>query len=104
MGVGVHRVIVRGRFQDLDDHARQRLTADLAEHSGLPRFRPEGDLAYDARLDFFTLRHEVCTDDDEDAAALAETRATADLARSGLAHGPLTIRPRDMSTVWSDDA
>lgn len=103
MAIRVHRVIVRGRFLALDEGARERLTAGLEEHGGLPRgFTPEGTLSYDAALDFFTLRYEIRTDDDtdEDAAAVGEARAVADLARSGLAHGPLIIKPTDMATVW----
>lgn len=101
MAVSVHRVIVRGRFVDLDDDARRRLRADLDRHSGLPEgFTPQGTLSYDARLDFFTLRYEVRTTDDEDAATTAEARAVDDLRRSRLGHGPLTVKATDMATVW----
>jgi hypothetical protein len=101
MAVRVHRAIVRGRFAELDDDARARLTADLDAHAGLPGgFTPEGTFSYDARLDFFTLRYEVRTEDDEEAEDLAEARALADLRRSGLTHGPLTVRATDMASVW----
>lgn len=101
MAVHVYRVIVRGRFVGLDDDARARLTADLDRHAGLPEgFTTEGTLTYDARLDFFTLRYEVRTTDDEDVEEVATARATEDLRRSGLPHGPLTIRATDMATVW----
>jgi hypothetical protein len=101
MAVRIHRAIVRGRFVDLDDGARERLVADLPEHSGLPGgFTPGGTFAYDDRLDFFTLRYEVRTSDDEDAEEVAEARAGADLRRWGLAHGPLTVRATDMASVW----
>lgn len=97
----VHRALVRGRFVDLDEGARARLVADLDEHSGLPGgFTREGTLSYDHRLDFFTLRYEVRTEDGEDAEDLAEARAIADLRRSGLGHGPLTVRATDMASVW----
>ncbi|HMJ74879.1 MAG TPA: DUF6204 family protein [Iamia sp.] len=101
MAVRVHRVIVRGRFVGLDEDARQRLTAGLDEHGGLPKgFTPEGTLSYDAALDFFTLRYEIRTEDDGDAAVEGEARAVADLRRSGLGHGPLTIKPTDMASIW----
>lgn len=101
MAVRVHRAIVRGRFVDLDDGARGRLLADLDRHAGLPGgFTPEGTFSYDARLDFFTLRYEVRTEADEAVDEVAEARARADLRRSGLPHGPLTVRATDMATVW----
>lgn len=101
MAVRVHRAIVRGRFVDLDDGARARLTADLDRHAGLPGgFTPEGTLSYDARLDFFSLRYEVRTADGEEAEDVAEARALQDLRRSGLGHGPLTVKATDMASVW----
>lgn len=97
----VHRAIVRGRFGALDEGARERLTADLDRHAGLPGgFTPQGTFSYDARLDFFTLRYEIRTTDDEDAEDVAETRAIDDLRRSGLDHGPLTVRATDMASIW----
>ena len=101
MAIHVHRAIVRGRFGALDEATRGRLVAGLDEHGGLPAgFTAEGTLSYDAALDFFTLRYEVRVPDDEDPDARAEARAVEDLRRSGLPHGPLTVRSTDMATVW----
>lgn len=101
MAVRVHRAIVRGRFDELDDDARARLVADLDRHAGLPGgFTPEGTFSYDARLDFFSLRYEIRTTDDEDPEDVAEARALDDLRRSGLPHGPLTVRATDMASIW----
>ena len=85
----IHRVIVRGRFGPLDDEQRTALR-DALDRDELTshRFTPTGTLAYDRRLDFFSVRVEVRIDDGDDAAATAfaeaEARAVAELTRRGL--------------------
>jgi hypothetical protein len=53
-----YRVLVRGRFTDLDDAGRARLLAAADEHDMLTSgFTEDGTLTYDrATLDFFSFR------------------------------------------------
>jgi hypothetical protein len=55
-----YRVLVRGRFTDLDAAGRSRLLAAADEHDMLSNgFSPEGALTYDRALDFFSFRVEL---------------------------------------------
>jgi hypothetical protein len=63
-----YRVLVRGRFTDLDDAGRERLRAAADEHDMLTNgFSDDGALSYDKALDFFgyrvQLRAEVAATD-----------------------------------------
>ncbi|QFZ16255.1 DUF6204 family protein [Saccharothrix syringae] len=52
-----YRVLVRGRFTDLDDAGRARLLAEVDRHGALTNgFTDEGALTYDKALDFFSFR------------------------------------------------
>lgn len=52
-----YRVLVRGRFTDLDDAGRERLLAAVDRHNALTNgFTDEGSLTYDRTLDFFSFR------------------------------------------------
>lgn len=52
-----YRVIVRGRFTDLDDAGRARLLGAADEHDMLTSgFSEDGVLTYDRALDFFSFR------------------------------------------------
>lgn len=53
-----YRVLVRGRFTDLDDAGRARLLAAADRHDMLTAggFTDEGALSYDGALDFFSFR------------------------------------------------
>lgn len=52
-----YRVLVRGRFTDLDEDGRARLLAAAEEHDMLTSgFSDEGALTYDRALDFFSFR------------------------------------------------
>lgn len=52
-----YRVLVRGRFTDLDAAGRARLLAAADEHDMLNGgFSEEGTLTYDRALDFFSFR------------------------------------------------
>lgn len=52
-----YRVLVRGRFTDLDDAGRARLLAAADEHDMLTSgFTEDGALTYDRALDFFSFR------------------------------------------------
>ncbi|WP_433259990.1 DUF6204 family protein [Actinosynnema sp. CS-041913] len=68
MAEHTYRVMVRGRFTDLDDAGRARLLAEVDRHGVLTNgFSEEGALSYDRSLDFFSfrvqLRAEVGADD-----------------------------------------
>jgi len=55
-----YRVLVRGRFTDLDDAGRAKLRAVAGEHDMLTAgFSATGGLAYDHALDFFSFRVEL---------------------------------------------
>lgn len=52
-----YRVLVRGRFTDLDDSGRARLLVAAGEHDLLTGgFSDDGALSYDKSLDFFSYR------------------------------------------------
>jgi hypothetical protein len=52
-----YRVLVRGRFTDLDDAGRARLLGAIDRHGALVNgFTEEGALTYDKALDFFSFR------------------------------------------------
>ena len=102
----IHRVIVRGRFGPLDDEQRTALR-DALDRDELTshRFTPTGTLAYDRRLDFFSVRVEVRVDDGEGAPAAAfreaESRAVAELTRLGLPwRDELRTTGTNMADVW----
>ena len=100
----IYRVIARGRFGPLDDEQRATLRAaldtdELASH----RFSPTGTLAYDRRLDVFSVRVEIRVDDDEgpaEAFARAEELAVAELTRRRLPHRDLRCTGSNMADVW----
>jgi hypothetical protein len=89
-----YRVIVRGRFDGLDEAARDRLRAEAADHDLLTaRFADEGTLTYDARLDAFQHRVLVRVDEgpgEEDVALTAgELAAVEHLEGAGLGYRDL---------------
>ena len=102
----IYRVIVRGRFGALDDEQRTSLRAELDRDDVTShRFSPTGVLAYDRRLDFFSVRVEVRVEDGDDAPAAAfreaEARATAELTRLGLPwRDELRATGSNMADVW----
>jgi hypothetical protein len=99
----IYRVLVRGRFGDLDDEAGARLRAEADDHDVLgAAFTEHGTLTYDRSLDFLTCRYQLRLDDGDeaDAADRAVTRARHDLAAVGIPHGDLTAKVIDMASVW----
>jgi hypothetical protein len=104
--VQIFRVIVRGRFGTLDDEQRTALQAALdGDDLSNYRFTPSGTLAYDRRLDFFSVRVEVRVDEADDAPAAAfreaEARAVAELTRRGLPwRDELRTTGTNMADVW----
>jgi hypothetical protein len=103
--VQIFRVIVRGRFADLTDAQRETLRHELADGGDIAayRFTSAGSLAFDRRLDFFSVRAEVRLDDDAtvaDASASGEALAIAELERRRLGWRDLTTSVANMADVW----
>jgi Family of unknown function (DUF6204) len=107
--VKIFRVIVRGRFDGLDDAQRAALVGAVDEHDLLrnAQFTQTGAFTYDRQVDFFSYRLEVRVDADEPATARADAferaqlLAAADLERRGLAWRDLRATGQDMADVWS---
>jgi len=107
--VKIFRIIVRGRFDGLDDARRAELRAVVDDHDLLrnAQFTQLGAFTYDRRVDFFSYRVEVRVDADDpataeaDAFARAIVLATADLERRGLAGRDLRATGQDMAEIWS---
>jgi Family of unknown function (DUF6204) len=103
--VQIFRVIVRGRFGPLDDERRDVLRAELDGHElASYRFTPTGTLAYDRRVDFFSVRVEVRVEDGDEAQHAAFERATelaiAELGRRDLPWRDLKPTGANMADVW----
>ncbi len=106
----IFRVTVRGRFADLDEAARARLVAGLAEHDVIRGgFSEAGPLSYDRSLDFFAFRYQVRerADDAEPAAEVlaralerTEALAIARLDADGLGHRDLKVHGTDLADIW----
>lgn len=93
-----YRVLVRGRFTDLDDAGRARLLAVADRHDMLVAgFSAAGSLAYDHNLDFFSFRVEL--DDEDEKAACDRGKALA-----GRAVEDLGVDFRDMKASATDMA
>ena len=111
--VQIFRVIVRGRFGEMEPDARAALREALDEHDLVIArlgFTTAGTLAYDERIDFFSYRIEVRLTDEEageggSARDLAFERAVevaaADLDRRGLPWRSLEATGSNMSDVWN---
>jgi hypothetical protein len=103
----IFRVIVRGRFDELEMPARSKLLAELDEHEPAnASFTTAGTITYDAGLSAFALRFEVRErgDDSEATAAAAEVTALAKarawLDEAGLSHKGLRVTTIDMAAIW----
>ncbi|QUH02882.1 hypothetical protein HUO13_20555 [Saccharopolyspora erythraea] len=99
----VHRVILRGKFVGLDQHARSALLAEADDHDVLDaRFTDRGSLTYDRRLAGFTFRCELPAPDDigrDDLRRRAETKLTALLAPFGCGHRDLELSSTNMARI-----
>lgn len=106
MGLHIYRVLVRGRFGDLDPATRDRLLADADDHGVLDaEFTSAGTLTYDRRLVGFTFRYEMreSGDDPVDAVtARAMEQAGSHLDSAGIAHRGLSVALSDMADVWGE--
>ncbi|GAA2658212.1 MULTISPECIES: DUF6204 family protein [Actinosynnema] len=94
-----YRVMVRGRFADLDETGRARLLAVAGEHDVLRGgFSDEGALSYDAKLDFFSFRVQVRAAEDAGDRAVSERG----MALAGRAVDALGVDFRDMKATVTD--
>ncbi|MER7489117.1 DUF6204 family protein [Streptomyces sp. NPDC126497] len=87
-----YRVIVRGRFADLDETQRAALIENAAEHDLLnATLTDEGTLVYDLPPRNFTYRCVIRQREADDAAAVQRAcdRAAAALANRGIRHSTL---------------
>lgn len=108
MAVQVFRVIVRGRFDGLDDDARAMLRAGLDEvDPAASLFTVDGTLGYDKRLDFFAFRIEIrlqVEDGTPDATPEAFDEATLRLLQHledrGLRAKGLKPTGVNMASMW----
>jgi hypothetical protein len=94
-----YRVLVRGRFTDLDGDGRARLLAAVGEHDLLTGgFSDDGALSYDQTLDFFSYRVQFR------AVVEATDRAVCDrgLALAARAVECLGVDFRDMKASTTD--
>ncbi len=95
-----YRVLVRGRFTDLDDDGRARLRAVAGEHDMLVAggFTDDGALTYDDALDFFSFRVQLR------AAVASDDRAVCDrgLALAARAVDALGVDFRDLRASATD--
>jgi len=109
MATHIHRVIVRGFFDGLDDEQRAWLRAEQPDHDILrSAFSREGSLTYEPNLSAFSFRYEVRTTDDdgddhhEAAIAIGTARAEAALAAMGVGAKHLRATAADMADVWRE--
>ena len=74
MSLTIYRATVKGRFDDLDEAARARLSDELADHDVLVAggYTEDGSLTYDRALDFFRYRVQVRAEGDEPEAEAVE--------------------------------
>jgi len=94
-----YRVLVRGRFTDLDEPGRVRLRAAAGQHDMLNAgFSEEGGLSYDSALDFFSFRVQLR------AKVEATDRAVCDQGLAMAAHAveELGVDFRDMRASATD--
>ncbi len=104
MTLQIFRVIVRGRFDRLDETARAELLASAADHDVTrAAFRAEGTFTYDTRLVGFSFRYELRDDgDDPERAVVDRARVMAEsaLAARGVGYRNLRIEAINMADVW----
>jgi hypothetical protein len=104
----IYRVMVRGRFSDLDAVTRAALVAAVADHDVISGggFTEEGSLAYTTAIDFFTfrvqLRQRAETRAEAEEAVTEEARRRADgvLAALGASSRDVSVQVTDMADMW----
>ncbi|MBB4904252.1 DUF6204 family protein [Actinophytocola algeriensis] len=95
-----YRVLVRGRFTDLDDDGRTRLRAAAGEHDVLTAgFSGTGSLAYDHALDFFSFRVELNDKEEKAVCDRGKTLAARAVADLGVDFRDLKASATDMNLI-----
>lgn len=90
-----YRVLVRGRFANLDEQQRAGLLAGV--DTLRPEFTTAGSMLYDRALKRFTFRYEIRVsndtpaDSDVEAVLVAEEQAKSDLAARGIGYLDLAV-------------
>jgi hypothetical protein len=110
MTIHIHRVIVRGFFDRLDDRQLAALRDAQADHDILRSgFTHDGTLTYEPNITAFSFRFEVRTTDEDghdhhDAAMqIGIGRAEATLEEMGVGYKRLRATAADMADVWRED-
>ena len=102
----VYRVTVRGRFFELDDDVRARLSHAVEDHDiTKSAYTPEGTFVYDKNIYSFNLRYEIRlkTDQTADLACTAGLREAELFLRTlDIGHRDLRATATEMSTVWDE--
>jgi len=98
-----YRVLVRGRFGELDERARASLLDSAADHDLLKAaFTTDGTLTYDRSLLGFAFRYEVVTAGDNaerDARDEAQLRTEATMSDAGYPVRDLRVSATSMSDI-----
>jgi hypothetical protein len=106
MTLHIYRVLVRGRFDELDPNVRAALVAGAADHDVvLAEFTTTGTLTYEPAVTFFTFRVEVRASGDDPAAAAtaaAKAKAVEYLSTRSIGYRDLSVLAADMADVWRD--
>ena len=107
----VHRVVVRGQFDGVDDQQRDALLAEVDDHDILrSAFTEWGTFTYDRRLVAFNFRYEVRLADEgradgpgpaDDPLEIGLAKARAQLATWGIGHKHLRGTATDMASIWA---
>lgn len=96
-----YRVLVRGRFTDLDDAGRERLRAVAEEHDMLTAggFTEDGALVYDHALDFFSFRVQLRDKDERAGCDRGKALAAQAVEGLGVDFWDLKASATDMDTI-----
>ena len=99
MAEHTYRVMVRGRFTDLDEAGRARLLAEAGRHALLTGgFTEEGALSYDKALDFFSFRVQLSAPVEDNDRAVCDRG----LAAAARAVDELGVDFRDLKASATD--
>lgn len=107
MALHLYRVVVRGRFDGLDDAGRDRLRAAAPEHDIFrSAFTRDGTLTYDEHLYAFNTRFEMRADgnpadNEAEVTARALERTAEILATLGVRGSHTKVQITDMASIWS---
>lgn len=96
-----YRVLVRGRFTDLDDDGRARLRAAAGQHDMLTAagFTESGSLAYDHSLDFFSFRVQLRAEEEKAVCDRGKALAARAVEGFGVDFRDLKASATDMNLI-----